>query len=76
MDKWEHLKSIIQDQMNLPQEKEITKETMLEDLGGDLLDAIEFVMAIEEEFGIEIPDADAERWKTCDDVFQYIERFI
>ncbi len=44
-----------------------------EDLGGDSLDAVELVMALEEEFGIEIPDADAEKLRTVGDVVQYVQ---
>lgn len=42
------------------------------DLGLDFLDHVEVVMAIEEEFGFEIPDGDADRFKTPRDIFQYI----
>ena len=45
----------------------------VEDLGADSLDTVELVMALEEEFGIEIPDEDAEKAKTVGDVINYID---
>ena len=44
-----------------------------DDLGADSLDAVEFIMALEEKFGIEIPDDDAEKMQTVDDAIKYIE---
>ena len=48
----------------------------VEDLGADSLDTVELVMALEEEFGIEIPDEDAEKAKTVGDVVEYIDKKI
>ena len=44
-----------------------------DDLGSDSLDAVELIMALEEKFGIEIPDEDAEKLKTVNDATKYIE---
>lgn len=46
---------------------------LIEDLGADSLDVIEFAMAIEEEFSLDIPDHDIERWRTVKDVIDYIK---
>jgi len=52
---------------------EVTKTaSLIDDLGADSLDVVELVMKMEEEFGIEIPDEDAEKIKTVNDVVQYI----
>ena len=47
--------------------------SLMEDLGADSLDMIEFVMAIEEEFGVDIADEDAEKWRTVGDIVRYLE---
>ena len=47
--------------------------SFIEDLGADSLDTVELVMALEEEFGIEIPDEDAEKMSTVGDAMKYIE---
>jgi len=52
---------------------EVTNEaSFIDDLGADSLDIVELVMKMEEEFGIEIPDEEAEKIKTVNDVIQYI----
>lgn len=50
------------------------KHRLIEDLGADSLDTVELVMALEEELGMEIPDEDAEKLKSVEDVLEYIER--
>jgi acyl carrier protein len=53
--------------------KEVTNTaSLIDDLGADSLDVVELVMKMEEEFGIEIPDEEAEKIKTVNDVIQYI----
>lgn len=55
--------------------KEVTKEaSFLEDLGADSLDVVELIMSMEEEFGIQIPDEDAEKIKTVQDAIDYIKK--
>jgi len=49
-----------------------SESSFIEDLGADSLDIVELVMKMEEEFGIEIPDEEAEKIKTVNDVVQYI----
>ncbi|HPK44966.1 MAG TPA: acyl carrier protein [Spirochaetota bacterium] len=70
---FEKIKKIIVDQLGVD-ESEVTPEaSFVDDLGADSLDTVELVMALEEEFGIEIPDEDAEKLLTVEDVIKYIE---
>ena len=72
-DTFEKVKKIIAEQLGVD-EGEITNEShFIDDLGADSLDTVELVMALEEEFGIEIPDEDAEKIQTVGDVKKYIE---
>lgn len=67
------LKKIIAEQLGI-EESEITPEShFIDDLGADSLDTVELVMALEEEFGTEIPDEDAEKILTVGDVAKYID---
>lgn len=67
------IKKIIATQLGVD-EAEITPEShFIDDLGADSLDTVELVMALEEEFGIEIPDEDAEKIQTVGDVAKYID---
>lgn len=54
----------------------ITTESKLDDLGLDDLDKVEFIMGLEEEFGIEIPDEDAEKWVTVGDGLKCLQRIM
>lgn len=57
-----------------PESKDLRPEHMLnDDLGADSLDAIEMTMALEEEFDVEIPDDDLDKWATVGDVCAYVE---
>ena len=69
----EKVKKIIIDQLGVD-EAEVTPEAkFIDDLGADSLDTVELVMALEEEFGIEIPDEDAEKITTVRDAISYIQ---
>ncbi len=69
----EKVKKIIIDQLGVD-EAEVTPEAkFIDDLGADSLDTVELVMALEEEFGIEIPDEDAEKIATVQDAINYIQ---
>jgi len=69
----ESIKSIISEQLGVKKE-EITEEaSFIDDLGADSLDTVELVMALEEEYSLEIPDEDAEKMKTVGDVVKYIQ---
>lgn len=67
------VKEVIIEQMTLPSKTDITLATrLIDDLGVDSLDTVEQVMEMEEKFGIEIPDEDAEIMRTVRDVVDYI----
>jgi acyl carrier protein len=67
------VKSIIAEQLGV-EEAEVTDEaSFVDDLGADSLDTVELVMALEEEFGIEIPDEDAEKISSVNDAIKYIK---
>ncbi|QEK12023.1 acyl carrier protein [Crassaminicella thermophila] len=65
---------IIVDQLGLDSTDDITPNTsLMKDLEADSLDAVEIIMALEDEFDIEIPDEDAENFKNIGDIAKYIE---
>ncbi len=69
----ERVKKIIAEQLGV-NEKEITAESsFIDDLGADSLDTVELVMALEEEFGTEIPDEEAEKITTVQQAIDYIK---
>ena len=71
---FEKIKDIIVEQLDLDDADSLTMETSLkDDLDADSLDAVEVIMALEEEFDIEIPDDEAENFKTIGDIVEYIE---
>lgn len=63
---------IIEEQLGVDQDKIKPEASFIDDLGADSLDIVELVMAMEEEFDIEIPDEDAEKLKTVSDVTNYL----
>lgn len=67
------VKTIIAEQLGVKPEEVTPEASFVEDLGADSLDTVELVMALEEEFGIEIPDEDAEKMTTVGDAVKYIE---
>lgn len=69
---FEKVKAIVVEQLGVDEE-EVTIETSFEDLNADSLDIVELVMALEEEFDIEIPDEDAEKIKTIGLAVEYIK---
>ena len=68
------VKSIIAEQLGVKIEEVVDGASFIDDLGADSLDTVELVMALEEEFGIEIPDEDAEKMTTVGDAIRYIEQ--
>jgi acyl carrier protein len=66
------IREIVVDQLGV-EEDEVTLETSFEDLNADSLDIVELIMALEEEFGIEIPDEDAEKLTTVGAAVDYIK---
>jgi len=69
----EKVRQIIADQLGVKKEEVTDKAKFVDDLGADSLDTVELVMALEEEFGVEIPDEDAEKLTTVGDALRYIE---
>ena len=67
------IKDIIVEQLSVNAEQVTTEAKFIEDLGADSLDIVELVMAFEEEFGVEVPDSDAEKLLSVGDVVKYIE---
>ena len=67
------IKDIIIDQLQV-EESDVNMDTnLMKDLSADSLDAVEIIMAIEDTFGIEIPDEDAEKFQTVEDLVKYVE---
>jgi acyl carrier protein len=66
------VKSIIADQLGVGEDEIKAESSFIEDLGADSLDIVELVMAMEEEFEVEIPDEEAENIKTVGDAINYI----
>ena len=67
------VKEIIIDELGVEADKVTSDASFVDDLGADSLDTVELVMAFEEEFGIDIPDEDAEQMRTVGDAISYIE---
>lgn len=73
---FEKIRKIIAEQVDIEEEK-ITKETsLLKDLEADSLEAVEILMEISDEFGIEISDEEAEKFQTVGDIVEYVEHHI
>ena len=74
---FEKVKEIIIDQLGLEDDVKIERTTsMMKDLEADSLDAVEIIMAFEDEFDIEIPDEDAEKFDNIGDIVDYIEKKV
>ena len=69
----EKVKEIIVDQLGVDDKQVTTSASFIDDLGADSLDTVELVMALEEEFDIEIPDEDAEKIAKVQDAIDYIK---
>lgn len=71
---FERIKEIIAEQLGIDNVDSITPQTsLIDDLEADSLDAVEVIMALEDEFGIEIPDEEAENFKNIGDITKFIE---
>ena len=73
---FEKVKSIIVEQLGVTETSVTMEASFIDDLGADSLDIVELVMALEEEFDIEIPDSDAEKVVTVGDVVDYIKDHV
>lgn len=73
---FERVQEIVVQQLGVDKSKVTLNANFANDLGADSLDTVELVMAIEEEFSIEIPDEDAEKIATLDQAIHFIERAV
>ncbi len=73
---FEKVKNIIVEQLGATESAVTMEASFIDDLGADSLDIVELIMALEEEFDTEIPDADAEKVVTVGDVVDYIKDHI
>lgn len=73
---FEKVKKIIVEQLGVAEASVAMESSFIDDLGADSLDIVELVMALEEEFDIEIPDSDAEKVVTVGDVVDYIKENV
>ncbi len=69
----EKVKKMIVEQLDVNESEVVPEAKFIDDLGADSLDIVELVMALEDEYGIEIPDEDAEKIETVGDAVRYIE---
>ena len=69
----ERVKDLVVEQLGVSQDQVTPQASFIDDLGADSLDTVELVMAFEEEFGIDIPDEDAEKMVTVNNAIKYLE---
>ena len=69
----QRIKDIIIEQLGVTADQVTPEAKLIEDLGADSLDTVELVMALEEEFGLEIPDDEAEKLQSVGDVIKHVE---
>ena len=69
----ERVRDLVVEQLGVSQEQVALQASFIDDLGADSLDTVELVMAFEEEFGIDIPDEDAEKMSVVADAIRYLE---
>ncbi len=70
---YEKIKEIIVEQLGIDEEEVKEAASFIDDLGADSLDIVELIMAMEEEFSLEIPDEDAEKLLTVGDAVKYVK---
>jgi acyl carrier protein len=73
MSMYDKVKSIIVEQLGVEEEDVKMESSFVDDMGADSLDIVELVMALEEEFDLEIPDEDAEKIRTVGEAVKYIQ---
>ncbi len=69
----DRVKKIIAEQLGVEEDEVVSEASFVQDLGADSLDTVELVMALEEEFDIEIPDEEAEKMQKVSQVIDYIK---
>jgi acyl carrier protein len=70
------VRQIIVRQLDVAEDEVVPEASFIDDLGADSLDLVELVMAMEEEFDVEIPDEDAENIRSVQDAFNYIQQHL
>jgi len=73
---YERLKKIVVDQLGVDEADVKPEASFVDDLNADSLDLVELIMSLEEEFGMEISDEDAEKIKTVGDAEEYVEEHV
>ena len=73
---FEKVKNVIVEQLGVAENNVNLESSFIDDLGADSLDIVELIMALEEEFDLEIPDSDAEKIVTVSDVVEYIKEHV
>jgi len=73
---FDRVKKVIVEQLGVDEEEVTSKASFTDDLGADSLDNVELVMALEQEFNLEIPDEDAEKITTVNDAVSYIQEHL
>lgn len=73
MEPLDKIKEIIAEQLGIDEDEVVPEASFIDDLGADSLDIVELIMAFEEAFDLEIPDEDAEKIKTVQNVIDYIK---
>ena len=72
----ERVKKVVEDQLSVNQDQITPEASFIDDLGADSLDTVELVMALEEEFGVEIPDEEAEKITKVGEAIDYISAHV
>ncbi len=72
----ERVKKVIEEQLSVNQDQIKEEASFIDDLGADSLDTVELVMALEEEFGVEIPDEEAEKITKVGEAIQYVKDHV
>jgi acyl carrier protein len=70
---FDKIKEIIAEQLGVEEDVITVDTNLMKDLEADSLDAVEIIMAIEDEYDIEVPDEDAEKFQTVTDIVKYVE---
>ncbi|MEO1942002.1 MAG: acyl carrier protein [Campylobacterales bacterium] len=73
---FDEVRKVIKEQLNISEDEIKPESKFVEDLGADSLDIVELMMSLEEKFGIEIPDSEAEKMETVQDVVEYIQKHL
>jgi len=76
MTTFERVKKVVVDRLKVSDDEVTETASFVDDLGADSLDVVDLVMGLEEEFGVEIPDEDAEKIQTVEQAVKYIEQKV